>query len=267
MTEQTIRSKLNLIEKFKDLLFNKKNKHQTLKEAYSQKDTILLNEFLPPSGPLMIDSWTQTIDHPNPHLTKQKNFSQYTISQIQPKQENCDKSTIPSPETSNNHMEQNLESNDIIIPIIDIDVLILINHEKLVNYVKKTFEQPGIRFFHHLQDLKFENPTIIVRISASRNLDDKLEAAIQNKKPSRLIFFSENNCFLEKSVTMILLSKGSVPVSDRSIMVPNTQTKINAFTFLYNDQYNEPPFRREDACEAKGIFKISDVFDLIRDNS
>jgi len=65
---------------------------------------------------------------------------------------------------------------------------------------------------------------------------------------------------------MILLSKGSVPISDKQIMVSNTQTKINAYAFLYNDQYNQPPFRKEDVCETKGILEIAHVFDLIRSN-
>ncbi len=66
---------------------------------------------------------------------------------------------------------------------------------------------------------------------------------------------------------MILLSQGSVPVSDKEIIVPNTQTKINAYAFLYNDQLKEKPFRREDFCETKGIFQISDVYNLIRNST
>lgn len=275
-TEQTLLSKLKLISKFKALLFDEVNKNQILKEAYSKGNMILLNEFTKNVQitqtnfePSMVGNCPQTIENFNPHLVKQRDFSQKAVSQTQFKQGDFEKLN-PPPEAIGNHIEPNKKvqtvQNDALIPKMAIDVLILINNEDLVNYVKRTFEQPGIRFLYHLQDLKFENPTIIVRISASRNLDDRLETAIKNKRPSRPPYFYYNKFFLEKPVTMILLSKGSVPVSDKQIMVPNTQTRIDAYAFLYNDQYNEPPFRRENVCETKGIFEISDVFDLIRSN-
>jgi len=201
MAEQTLLSKLKLIAKLKALLFDEENKNQTLKEAYSKGNMILLNEFtksVPETQThfetSIVDKCPETNDNFNPDLVKQRSLPQQAISQTHLKHGDFEKPNS-SPEANNNdHIEKNLESNKTVQnvkdPKIEIDVLILITNENTVNYVKKHFDQPGIHFLHHLQDLKFENPTIIVRINASRNLDDRLEAAIQNKRPSRHSCFS-----------------------------------------------------------------------------
>lgn len=76
-------------------------------------------------------------------------------------------------------------SNRIFVPTVLIDVLILIGVEKLASYIKKSFEHPGVQCFNRMEDIRFENPTIIVKQCTSRNLDDKLEFAIKSKQPSK----------------------------------------------------------------------------------
>ena len=64
---------------------------------------------------------------------------------------------------------------------------------------------------------------------------------------------------------MILLGQASIPISDKPINVPQSRIQINTFTFLYDDdQFYEPPSRTEEVCETKGIYKISDILDLLR---